>query len=162
MEELENKLYMEIKKGYLINSQEFNNFLQFFKKIEYFPILSAVGMLAQIIDHPSSVGMYNKPSKLNDDELKPLIEVYTKARMYKDITGIEIRNKVLMLYFEVLKEIANKKQINLYSPIRSFVEQLEDYYGDFVILYDLNNKSGAYKKLKEWYNILGVNSKVQI
>jgi len=154
MEGLENKLYMEIRKGYLITSREFNSFLKFFKKNEYFPLLSAIEMLVQIIDHPGSVSVDDKQTKIDDIDLKSLIEIYAKAKIYKDITGVEIRNKVLMLYFELLKEIANKKQMNLYSPIRAFVEQLQDYYGDFVILYNLNNKRGAYEKLKEWYSIL--------
>jgi hypothetical protein len=154
MEGLENKLYAEIKDGYLINSEQFNIFFKLFKEIEYFPILNAVRILVQIMDYPSpKASIQGKPAKL-DDELKPLADMYAKAKMYKDITGIENKNKVFMLYFDVLKEIANKKQINSYSPIRSFVEQLEDHYENFVKLYDLNDKSRAYEKLKKWYSIL--------
>ncbi len=135
------KLHSALLESGLTKNNLLSNYLNLFK-INYFPSLMAIRLLLQTKKTGGHHKMKTKVAankRLKGADLDALERLYTRIKMWKDISGLEINNCHLKLYFDILDVFSTNKKIPLYSPIKLFVDKI-------------NVLPRAYKK---YYNISG-------
>jgi len=130
----------------------FSKFLDLFS-LDCFPLLQAVRLLKQ----SESIG--NKQSnsyqhKQQHSGLTDLQQIYNSIKFWKGITGLLANSGNMMFYFDIVKSFAVENKIELYSPIKKFLDKILKNGTDYKMFYNLDDINEAEMELKVWSHIL--------